>query len=693
MIDIYNKIAVDRGGKCLSKEYVNTQTKLKFECEKGHQWNALPYSIKKGQWCKKCSDAKRSMLKREQGLLEAKEYAHSKSGKCLSDEYKGSHSPLDWECEKGHQWKTAFGSIKHGKTWCPHCSNRAKLTIEQMRELAQQKGGKCLSNKYINVDTKLRWKCGEGHIWESIPYLIKSGSWCPKCNVEKRSKAQRLTIQDMHQLAESRNGKCLSKKYTNSQTHLLWECNNKHQWKSKPNNIRQGKWCPTCSEGLGERICRAFFQQLFDSNFDKVYPTWLLNEDDNQMELDGYSKEHMLAFEHQGGQHYYVDGFFIKTKEQLDRRKRNDNLKVELCIKNNITLIQIPEIPKHLKVEKLKDFIKSECLRLNVNLIQNFDQINVDLKEAYTPIDPLKELNEIAKSKGGICLSDHYLGTQNDLQWKCKEGHEWKAMPSRIKRGSWCPACAGTLPLSIMEMKELALSRGGKCLSEEYKNNNTNLIWECAEGHSFSAKASNVKSGTWCPECGIIKRSRAQRSDIKEMQEIAEKRNGKCVSSEYLTTHHKLTWECEYGHQWNAIPSAVRRGSWCPTCSGHKKPTIEDMQELASKKNGRCLSNQYTSTHVKLLWQCEKGHQWEARPSGIKSGAWCPKCSGNVKMTIEDMHTLAKNNEGKCLSPEYINTDTKLLWECKEGHQWKTIPYLVKKGSWCPKCRNRKRSR
>ena len=74
---------------------------------------------------------------------------------------------------------------------------------------------------------------------------------------------------------------------------------------------------------------------------------------------------------------------------------------------------------------------------MNVNLIQNFDQINVDLKEAYTPIDPLKELNEIAKSKGGICLSDHYLGTQNDLQWKCKEGHEWKAMPSRIKRGSW----------------------------------------------------------------------------------------------------------------------------------------------------------------------------------------------------------------------------------------------------------------
>ena len=36
-LDIYNKIAADGGGKCLSKEYVNTQNKLKFECEKEHQ--------------------------------------------------------------------------------------------------------------------------------------------------------------------------------------------------------------------------------------------------------------------------------------------------------------------------------------------------------------------------------------------------------------------------------------------------------------------------------------------------------------------------------------------------------------------------------------------------------------------------------------------------------------------------------
>ena len=37
---------------------------------------------------------------------------------------------------------------------------------------------------------------------------------------------------------------------------------------------------------------------------------------------DGYSKEHMLAFEHQGGQHYYVDGFFIRQKSNLIEEKK-----------------------------------------------------------------------------------------------------------------------------------------------------------------------------------------------------------------------------------------------------------------------------------------------------------------------------------------------------------------------------------
>jgi len=690
-IDDFSKIAKDKGGQCLTQTYINSQTKLTFQCKNGHTWHVIPNAIKRGQWCKKCSDTERSLKRRQEGLIEAQEYAKAKKGKCISNEYKGSHSPLTWECKKGHQWTTAFGSIKHGNTWCPHCSNRAKLTIEQMQELAHEKGGKCLSKKYINVDTKLLWECKDGHQWKSIPYLIKNGSWCPKCNVIKRSRAQRSSIDEMTALANSRGGRCISKTYTNSQTPLTWQCNNGHKWEAKPNNIKQGKWCPKCSAGLGERICMEYFEQLFKTDFPKSYPNWLKNENGNQMELDGLSTSLKVAFEHQGGQHYYIDGFFIKTTEQLKRRKRDDELKKRLCKEHGISLIRVPEIPKHLKVENLKQFIKEQCKSKDIPLPKQYEQTDIDLLKAYTPTDTLTELQQFAIEKGGKCLSNGYYGSQVNLMWECGMGHRWQAVPNRIKQGSWCPYCAGTIKMTIQQMRELAQKRQGKCLSEKYINNNTALLWECKKGHQFESRPDNVKGGTWCPTCGIKDRADAQRSNISEMQSIAKNRKGKCISTEYKSTHSKLTWECEFGHQWKAVPSAVRRGSWCPICSGNQKSSIDDMRAIASKKKGKCLSTKYTSTHSNLLWECAKEHRWEAAPSSIKSGTWCPQCAGNVKLTITDMHQLAKKKSGKCLSTEYINVDTKLLWECKHGHQWETIPYLIRTGSWCPKCAHDKK--
>ena len=96
---------------------------------------------------------------------------------------------------------------------------------------------------------------------------------------------------------------------------------------------------------------------------------------------------------------------------------------------------------------------------------------------------------------------------------------------------------------------------------------------------------------------------------------------------------------------------------------------IKQMYQLAKRRGGKCLSKAYINNSTKLLWQCEQGHQWEAKPNNIKTGYWCPYCAGNAKGTLEDMQQLAKDHGGKCLSKEYINTSTKLLWECKQGHQ------------------------
>ena len=78
-----------------------------------------------------------------------------------------------------------------------------RLTIQEMRLIAKERGGKCLSDTYKGGNIKLRWKCSEGHIWEAIPLRIKhSKTWCPVCG-----KPKKLTIEEMHKSATELNVK------------------------------------------------------------------------------------------------------------------------------------------------------------------------------------------------------------------------------------------------------------------------------------------------------------------------------------------------------------------------------------------------------------------------------------------------------------------------------------------------------
>jgi len=169
------------------------------------------------------------------------------------------------------------------------------------------------------------------------------------------------------------------------------------------------------------------------------------------------------------------------------------------------------------------------------------------------------------------------------------------------------------------------------------------------------------------------------------MQAIAKKRQGRCLSKEYINSKTKLKWECAKGHIWEAEPTHIKSGSWCPYCAG-KYRTIEDMQKIATSMGGKCLSKKYINNRTKLKWQCRKGHVWETTPMIVKNGAWCPYCSGNARLNIHEMQRIAKKRGGRCVSEKYINANTKLKWQCRKGHIWEAIPNSVRRGSWCPKC-------
>lgn len=289
-IEEMNVIAEEKGGKCLSKIYHDGKSKLKWKwkCKCGYKWKAVPITVIKGHWCPKCAGNMPS------NIGEMKKLAKKKGGRCYSTRYENESSRLKWECKYGHKWVSEAANIKAGK-WCPECGGTAKSNIKKMNQLAQERGGQCLSKKYVNDWTSLRWACSKNHKWAATPSNIKRNKWCPDCAHDQR--------------------------------------------------------------GAGERFCRAFFEKAFGTKFSRAYPSWLRGATGAQLELDGYSGKLKLAFEHHGKQHFRRTEFFHVSEEDFVKRKGIDRLKENLCHDRGVTLIVIPQVNEHLKPEDVWTYI------------------------------------------------------------------------------------------------------------------------------------------------------------------------------------------------------------------------------------------------------------------------------------------------------------------------------------------------
>ena len=179
----------------------------------------------------------------------------------------------------------------------------------------------------------------------------------------------------------------------------------------------------------------------------------------------------------------------------------------------------------------------------------------------------LADMREVAAKQGGKCLSETYKNTHSKLTWQCSEGHVWDTQPNYISGGYWCPQCTkATFRLERLQvMQQLAITNGGKCLSEEYVNEKTQLKWQCENGHIWVTLPASISHGHWCRKCRVRKERMLQ---LEKMQKLARSRGGKCLSDSFVSIHHKLKWQCEHGHVWMTTPMVVRHnGSWCPVCA------------------------------------------------------------------------------------------------------------------------------
>lgn len=157
----------------MSEHSAGCFTPLESECGQGHRWKAAPSSVKHRTWCSECA-----RLARAHTIEEMPEFARTRGGQCLSDAYVNNVTPLEWCCASGHRWRGLPNGVLQGG-WCRQCYHDSmRGTLQSMQQLAESRGGRCLSEHYVDARTHLVWECAKGHTWRAVPHSVAEGRWC-----------------------------------------------------------------------------------------------------------------------------------------------------------------------------------------------------------------------------------------------------------------------------------------------------------------------------------------------------------------------------------------------------------------------------------------------------------------------------------------------------------------------------------
>ncbi len=294
----------------------------------------------------------------------------------------------------------------------------------------------------------------------------------------------------------------------------------------------------------------------------------------------------------------------------------------------------------------------------------------------------LQQMENIAIQHGGQCLSKKYRNAHQKLKWECRLGHEWLATYANVSRGSWCPFCAVSYSEEISRFileslfeKKFKKNRTALCgLELDGYNSNLNIAFEYQgrQHYEFIPYWHKTRSNF----------DRQKRRDIAK-QELCRIKNISCIIIPYTTNNLEYFIVNELDKIGHQLSPKIDYSKFKPL----KAQIMDRLLVIAKQKNGKCLSKTYLGIHSKITWQCEKGHEWSATSASIlHSNTWCPRCAGVAPLSLSDMQEIAKRRGGKCLSKKYSNNRTKLKWKCAEGHEWESVPLSVRRGHWCPVC-------
>ncbi len=390
--------------------------------------------------------------------------------------------------------------------------------LASLQEIAAQRGGFCLSNKYAGASFKMRWRCAQGHEWEARASRIRGGAWCPGCSGRKvKSPASKL-----RDVAARLGGAVLSETVSDAWCSVRLSCSNGHQWETTPNSVLRGhQWCPLCGTKTREKLQA------------------IRTQDEGLVRLQEIAAS-------RGGS--LLSTTYLKSSTKYEfacseghrwKATSNNIQRGSWCRKCYLEKRRSPAPTRSSELGK-----KSEKPATLPQQSRNNGPAR-QLATATRQAQQLQSLRGLATSRGGSLLSSTYTTSSAKYKFECGSGHQWEATANNIQQGRWCPECYHERTFSAI-LSERHDSRGKSC----------------TEGMPQTKSDDSRRVLTF-----------------QKLQELVKSRGGKLLSTSYTKSSDKYDFECEKGHQWRAMANNVRQGTWCPLCAGRKsaQPIISEI--------------------------------------------------------------------------------------------------------------------
>ena len=152
--------------------------------------------------------------------------------------------------------------------------------------------------------------------------------------------------------------------------------------------------------------------------------------------------------------------------------------------------------------------------------------------------------------------------------------------------------------------------------------------------------------------------------------------------------------------------------------SEYIQEAYQEFQDILLEHGGILLAENFLGYRKKHLFQCSQGHIIEKKPRSFFNVkvVFCNICDEKEKkqketdkinkliintnkltaknnkttrnnITIDNLHILAAERDGYCLSTVYKRSSDKYTWKCKQDHVWQaTFRNVRNLNKWCQKC-------